>query len=572
MSKAAMDMAIVTSCHNYGRYIADWARSIIGCTTFMPVQCTIIDNGSTDVSPRQVEEAAKLLADAGIPTVTERIPFTCHGAGRNRAVAASGDSTWVMHLDADDMLMPHALEDIAALMPRADVIGMGYVRVGDLKAGPRNRTRTYSAHQGEATLRSVAPCSGVSPFRRKLWEKRPYRTDMRGGWDTALWIGFAHLDARFVPTLRPCFHYRQHRDSVFNKRWPSERLTEFVGVKLGNLRRKIDAGVSVIVPFRPDGAERDRAWQWVERRYAALHPNWEVVMGTDAGTGPWRKGAAIADALDRATGVTIVIADADCYAPPVALREAVELVKTHQAQWVVPHLNVFRYDRPSSEAIINGDPPEAAYTGGTLARKPYEGYAGGGVLVLDRSDYQAAGGIPFQFGGWGAEDEALAVILDTLLGTHTRLPYDLCHLWHSPVRRMRHVMYKANRNLLRLFLDRQNLPEAMWELVQHMRGGGDPYALPSHPVAKVMMVAIETFQWGDGVIKSGELFRCSEAEARRFQLRSRKMATKLNGTSIGIAQHLSGKERTLDIRAEQAERNEEIYQRRTSRQQQLTGG
>lgn len=563
-----LDIAIVTSCHNYGRYLLEWAQSIVALSTYYPTIVAIVDNGSTDTTPHDVDAAADLLTSVGIDVVTERIPFGDFGTARNRAVEISGGSEWVMHLDADDTLMAHFLEDVAEIMPTADVVGAGYQRTGDLKSGPRNKTRIYSSHQGASTLRSNAPCSGVSPFRRLFWERSPYRTDMRGGWDTALWIGFAHLNARFVPTRRPVFCYRQHADSIFNMRRTNDQRTSLVGVKLGALRRKVDSGVSVLVPFRPDGAERDAAFDWVRRRYEALHPEWEFLVGACPDAQPWKKGVAVAEALVRAKGATLVITDADVVIEPRALSEAVDLVERRAAEWVVPHRLVKRLDQPSTDLILDGDPSDGTRGPRKLRRASYEGYAGGGIVVITRSDYEASGGIPTAFAGWGAEDECLAIILDTLLGPHTRLGYDLWHLYHSPVRRMRHVSYKQNRALLQLYAERVANPDLMWELIRHIDEGGDPTNLPdSGRVGGVAMVAIEEFSLGTRRLEIGEVFRCSEEEARRHDMRPRKMARRMNGSLLATRQ--TAKERTLDIRAEQAERNAKANAELAQRQQEL---
>ncbi|HEX5096650.1 MAG TPA: glycosyltransferase family A protein, partial [Acidimicrobiia bacterium] len=215
-------IAIVTSCRNYGRYLSDWADSIIKLTRRSDVVC-IVDDASTDQTPDFVTKAASKLLAAGIPTRTLRIEERNFGKARNAAVRLAGDVTWVQHLDCDDMAMPHMLDDWAALAPTADVVAIGYERVGDLKSGPSNRTKVYKSSRGKSTLESQCPASGVSPFRREFWERRPYVEDMNGGWDTALWIGFGHLNARFVATRRPGFMYRQHGDSIFNRRRKHER-------------------------------------------------------------------------------------------------------------------------------------------------------------------------------------------------------------------------------------------------------------------------------------------------------------------------------------------------------------
>jgi len=508
-----LDLAIVTSCFNYGQYLEDWARSITELTT-PPTMVAIVDNGSTDRTPEFMAAAVELLEGAGLEvrvrTFEERVDF---GTARNAAVELA-TTEWVMHLDADDMLMTHCLDDVAELAHEADVVALGYTRCGDLQAGPSTRSRTYKDSRGRGTLRSKAPASGVSPFRRSLWERSPYRTDMTGGWDTALWIGFAHLNARFKASRRPCFWYRQHADSIFNVRRKSSRKSAAVGRKLTLLRQRA-SGVSVLVPFRTDHGPRAEAWAWVRRRYELLHPAWEVLEGRCSGV--WRKGAAIADALSRATGDILIIADADCVVAPEALEEAVLLAPT--VPWVVPHKLVKRLDPDSSSQILAQE-PTALIRGGSLCRKAYDGFAGGGFVVVDRARYEAAGGMPTEFTGWGAEDEALAVILDTLYGTHHRLSWDLWHLWHPPGGRRRGEAYERNRILLRRYLAARGKPRRMWALIQGLEGM--PVEEPD-----VTMRAEQAWKRGREEIAAGALFQATEMEARRHTVRKSVIAQRV---------------------------------------------
>lgn len=233
-------------------------------------------------------------------------------------------------------------------------------------------------------------------------------------------------------------------------------------------RRRGDRGVSVIVPRSPDGGgPRDRAWAWLARRYAALFPEWEVLEGMPP-PGPWCKGAAVDQAVERARGAVLVIADADCVVAPEALREAVRRVE-EGAPWVMPH-RLFHRLNPSETAIWLGMPASEwrAPSAEVLAQRVYEGFPGGGLLVVSRPSFTAAGGIPRVFVGWGEEDRALALILDGLLGRHERLDYDLVHLWHPQESRR---SLAARRNLFRFwrFARVANNPEALWRLVQRVR-------------------------------------------------------------------------------------------------------
>lgn len=456
------NLTIVTSCHNYGQYLKDWATSLVKMNTF-PDRVVIVNNGSTDDTAKQVEDAFGIITKAGIACSFRHIERTDFGSARNVAVSMA-ETEWVQHFDCDDMAMPHMVDDFLKLANDADVVAMGYERSGNLKEGPSNRTRVYRSTQGQTTLKAIAPASGVSPFRKSFWEQRPYRTDMKGGWDTALWLGFAHLNARFLATKRPCFWYRQHGDSIFNTRRANEFRTQEVGTKLQSLRRG-DSGVSVIVPFLPDGGARDRAWEFVSARYHSLRPDWEVVLGTCPGT-EWRKGYAVDAGVQASKGEVLIIADADCIVPFEALDSAVELVRSGEASWVVPHTLVKRLNRDSTEAYLQTAPTDDITPSGNLTKSEYQGYAGGGIVVVERAKYDFVGGIPRGFVGWGAEDEAFALILDTMLGKHTRLKYDLFHLYHPTGKRAKGTEYRHNRALYNKFLAYSGDPERMWHAIQ----------------------------------------------------------------------------------------------------------
>jgi hypothetical protein len=68
----------------------------------------------------------------------------------------------------------------------------------------------------------------------------------------------------------------------------------------------------------------------------------------------------------------------------------------------------------------------------TLTRERYEGVAGGGIVVIRRVDYDAIGGIPQAFVGWGSEDRALGLLCEKLLGPCARGAGELIHLYHFP--------------------------------------------------------------------------------------------------------------------------------------------
>lgn len=195
--------------------------------------------------------------------------------------------------------------------------------------------------------------------------------------------------------------------------------------------------VAVLLPYRAAGCEwRQRARLRIGAHYALEHPAWPVVEGSC--DGEWSKGLAVADALTRTDADTLVIADADVWVAPEALREAVAAAETHG--WAIPHLKVHRLDQRSTGQFY-ADTWRPAYD-----RPPYRGVSGGGMVVLTRAAYEACPLDP-RFVGWGGEDVAWGWALDRVHGPAWRGTADLWHLWH-PTARVGHVGSPESKALL----------------------------------------------------------------------------------------------------------------------------
>ena len=193
-----MRLGVVTSVWGaYGRWLPDWVASVTA-QSLRPELVTIVDAGADDLGP-----AREALATSGLTWQIVTARHEGMGAVRNTAIAAT-PTEWVMHLDADDVLLPHALADAAAVAEEADVVSLGALRDG--------QEVTFPYVSARMILRGRLGAFSCSPYRRHLWERRPYLT--ANDWiDSALWVGFAHLGARFTGTARAGFVYRQHDGS-----------------------------------------------------------------------------------------------------------------------------------------------------------------------------------------------------------------------------------------------------------------------------------------------------------------------------------------------------------------------
>lgn len=183
--------------------------------------------------------------------------------------------------------------------------------------------------------------------------------------------------------------------------------------------------VAVVVPWRPGGCpHREAAWRWLRQHWASTYPGWEVIEG-GCPDGPWIKALAVRDALAHTDADVIVLADADVWTEGVAA--AVDVVAA-RGGWAIPHWKVRRLDEASTGELLAG----AWFgPGASLARRPYIGYPGGGISVLERELLDQAPLDP-RFVGWGQEDQAAAAAWTTLGGKPWRGRDDLWHLWHPP--------------------------------------------------------------------------------------------------------------------------------------------
>lgn len=254
--------------------------------------------------------------------------------------------------------------------------------------------------------------------------------------------------------------------------WHKELEAAVEQVRRPRPRRKVTA--TIVVPFTPGvDQHRDEAWAWLHQRLVAAHPDWPIIEAT---TGePWSKGRAVAAVIDQVDTDVLIVHDADSFIDRSTLAQAVERIGAG-APWVMPHTDVHRLNRDQTRRVLTGPPdidtiPEALDRR-RLARRPYAGIVGGGIVVLPRAGWDIAPLDP-RFEGWGLEDIAWGHALDTLLGAHVRLGARLFHLWHPP--QPNHLNPPVLSQALEAsYRAAQGIPRRMAALVS----GEDPEPLP----------------------------------------------------------------------------------------------
>jgi hypothetical protein len=120
--------------------------------------------------------------------------------------------------------------------------------------------------------------------------------------------------------------------------------------------------VAVIVPWRAGCEHRERAWAWVQARYAAVHPAWPLIVAP-CPPGPWVKAAAVMPAALATDDDVLIIADADVWCDGLA--EAVAAVEAGRS-WAMPHLEVHRLTELATATYCDSPSPERT----TARRQP----------------------------------------------------------------------------------------------------------------------------------------------------------------------------------------------------------
>lgn len=186
--------------------------------------------------------------------------------------------------------------------------------------------------------------------------------------------------------------------------------------------------ISILVPYAPSTPDRDRLWDWAEKRWSLI-PDAEILIGVPDRTGKpgdFNHPQAINRAAERASGDVFVIADADTVCNPDWLVAAVE--KAREGDWVLASHYVQLNERTTRDLLTQ--PADVHIE----VKKKDTNWIGGsswsGVVVVPRDAFELLDGSDERHLGWGFDDICFGLALDTLWKPHVRLDGFVYHLWH----------------------------------------------------------------------------------------------------------------------------------------------
>ncbi len=163
-------IAIVIPSYNSAAYLPAVIDSALRQTR-PAAQVIVVDDGSTDATP-------EICARYGGAIVALRQPNAGVSAARNFG-ARTATAPWLLFLDADDTLLPHALEALGDTARATAACGVAYGRVlARGRSAIEDKLHGLPSAAGAPPQparanfkRSVITTPGAALVRRDLWEK-----------------------------------------------------------------------------------------------------------------------------------------------------------------------------------------------------------------------------------------------------------------------------------------------------------------------------------------------------------------------------------------------------------------
>lgn len=208
-------------------FIAESVRSILD-QSWRNLELIVVDDGSTDATPRIVEA----VADDRLRY--ERLPRNLGSATATNKGYELARGDFIAHMDADDIAMPERLARQVAHLQRyraVSVVGGGMFTFGAQSVAVR-------APLGDGAIKA-ALLSGAGNLynptvmlRRSFIEAKGLRCDpsLRGAFDWGLWVEAMRQGATFANLDEPLLRYRVHPDQ--QSRDQSDLRAEMASIRL----------------------------------------------------------------------------------------------------------------------------------------------------------------------------------------------------------------------------------------------------------------------------------------------------------------------------------------------------
>ena len=206
------EVAVVIACFRHGHYLPA-ALDSVRAQTLPAAEVVVVDDASDDPETLAVLDAVEAEGWARVVRLERNLGL---GPVRNRAIAATR-APYVLPLDADDELLPNALEDMVAQLEQAPA-DVGFVYPNQRYMGTRSDYVTVPSYN-LALLRNWNYCAACSLFDRRVFDAGEAYSDERAGYeDWDLVLSLAERGVHGVPAHGETFRYRKRGFSLVSAR------------------------------------------------------------------------------------------------------------------------------------------------------------------------------------------------------------------------------------------------------------------------------------------------------------------------------------------------------------------
>jgi glycosyltransferase involved in cell wall biosynthesis len=164
-------LSVVIPSYNYARYLGECLNSIFGQHGAPPFEVVLVDDGSTDETPRVLEA----YGDPRLRVVRHE-RNRGHIATINEALALTR-GTFVARIDPDDRYRPQFMAEVCRILESHPDVGLVYGRAALIdEGGARTGPITTAPHNGDfkgseflRLLERNVICAPASAGRREAW-------------------------------------------------------------------------------------------------------------------------------------------------------------------------------------------------------------------------------------------------------------------------------------------------------------------------------------------------------------------------------------------------------------------
>lgn len=169
-------ISVIIPLYNKEQFVGQTINSLLS-QTFKEFEAIFVDDGSTDKSPQIVED----IHDNRIKLIRKKNggPSSARNLGVEEA-----KYDWILYLDADDCLLPNALELFAKYINKVGTYDCIFGNFFHEKNGKRKLYSKYKEGVIRNNFKSFVLCkcmprTGVAVFRKNILKQCPFREDLR---------------------------------------------------------------------------------------------------------------------------------------------------------------------------------------------------------------------------------------------------------------------------------------------------------------------------------------------------------------------------------------------------------